>query len=140
MTTGPDSYVHFLAHFLAGGTSAALALTAIAPLERIKLLLQTQKGASHIPKEHEYKGIIDCLIRIPKEQGFLSFWRGNWAGILRVFPYQAMNFSFKELFKEKFIHKSDELWYRLGGNVLSGGVAGACALTVIYPLDYARTR
>lgn len=34
----------------------ALALTAIAPLERIKLLLQTQKGASHIPKEHEYKG------------------------------------------------------------------------------------
>jgi solute carrier family 25 (adenine nucleotide translocator) protein 4/5/6/31 len=80
---GPDPFIHFFATFFVGGTSAALALTAIAPLERIKLILQTQKSASHIPKDKEYKGIIDCFLRIPKEQGFTSFWRGIWAGIFR---------------------------------------------------------
>jgi solute carrier family 25 (adenine nucleotide translocator) protein 4/5/6/31 len=59
----------FLKDFLAGGISAAIAKTAVAPIERVKLILQVQHANKQIPEEKRYKGIIDCFIRIPKEQG-----------------------------------------------------------------------
>jgi len=132
----------FLTNFFAGGTSASVAVTAIAPFERIKLLLQVQRSAKNISREEQYKGILDCFRRIPKEQGFLSFWRGNSASVLRCFPYQALNFSVKDKLRERF-HKSIDmelLSHRMISNLLAGGLAGAFALSVIYPLDYARTR
>uniref|UniRef100_A0A672LRQ9 ADP/ATP translocase n=1 Tax=Sinocyclocheilus grahami TaxID=75366 RepID=A0A672LRQ9_SINGR len=67
-----DAVIRFLKDFLAGGVAAAISKTAVAPTERVKLLLQ-------ITVETQYKGIMDCVVRIPKEQGFLSFWRGNLA-------------------------------------------------------------
>uniref|UniRef100_A0A4W2EP15 ADP/ATP translocase n=1 Tax=Bos indicus x Bos taurus TaxID=30522 RepID=A0A4W2EP15_BOBOX len=51
----------------------------VTPIERVKLLLQVQHASKQISAEKQYKGIIDCVVRIPKEQGFLSFWRGNLA-------------------------------------------------------------
>uniref|UniRef100_A0A8C2Y3J0 ADP/ATP translocase n=1 Tax=Capra hircus TaxID=9925 RepID=A0A8C2Y3J0_CAPHI len=59
-------------------------------------LLQVQHASKQISAEKQYKGIIDCVVRIPKEQGFLSFWRGNLANVIRYFPTQALNFAFKD--------------------------------------------
>lgn len=59
----------FIKDFLAGGISAAIAKTAVAPIERVKLILQVQEANKQIAQEHRYKGIIDCFIRIPVEQG-----------------------------------------------------------------------
>uniref|UniRef100_A0A2K5MMI8 ADP/ATP translocase n=3 Tax=Cercopithecidae TaxID=9527 RepID=A0A2K5MMI8_CERAT len=86
----------FLKDFLAGGVAAAVSKTAVAPIERVKLLLQVQHASKQISAEKQYKGIIDCVVRIPKEQGFLSFWRGNLANVIRYFPTQALNFAFKD--------------------------------------------
>lgn len=38
----------FLFHFLAGGVSGAIAKTATAPIERVKLLIQTQDANPRI--------------------------------------------------------------------------------------------
>lgn len=48
---------HFLKDFLAGGVSAAISVTVIAPLERIKLILQTQHISRQIAEDKRYKGI-----------------------------------------------------------------------------------
>lgn len=40
--------------------------------------------------------MIDCFVRTVKEEGVLAMWRGNGANIIRYFPTQALNFSFKE--------------------------------------------
>lgn len=90
----------FLKDFMAGGVSAAVAKTAVAPIERVKLLLQVQHVSTQISEEQRYKGIIDCFVRLPKEQGFLSFWRGNLANVIRYFPTQALNFAFKDKYKQ----------------------------------------
>jgi solute carrier family 25 (adenine nucleotide translocator) protein 4/5/6/31 len=50
-------YKTFLIDFLAGGVSAAISKTAVAPLERVKLLLQVQHASKQIKPEHQYKGI-----------------------------------------------------------------------------------
>ncbi|OXA52026.1 ADP,ATP carrier protein [Folsomia candida] len=133
----------FLMDFVAGGVSAAVSKTAVAPIERVKLLLQVQAVSKQISKENQYKGMIDCFVRIPKEQGFLSFWRGNLANVIRYFPTQALNFAFKDKFKNIFlsgVDKKTQFWRYFLGNLASGGAAGASSLCFVYPLDYARTR
>ncbi|KAF3824484.1 hypothetical protein GH733_008769 [Mirounga leonina] len=74
-----------------------------APFERVKLLVQVQHASKQITADKQYKGIIDCVVRIPKEQGVPSFWRGNLANVIRYFPTQALNFSFKDKDKQIFL-------------------------------------
>jgi len=129
--------------FVAGGISAAVSKTAVAPIERVKLLLQVQAVSKQIPKDKQYKGMVDCFVRIPKEQGFASFWRGNLANVIRYFPTQALNFAFKDKWKNIFLNgvdKKTQFWRYFAGNLASGGAAGASSLCFVYPLDYARTR
>jgi len=82
-------------------------------------------------------------VRIPKEQGFGAFWRGNLANVIRYFPTQALNFAFKNKYKQVFlggVDKKTQFWRYFAGNLASGGAAGATSLCFVYPLDFARTR
>jgi len=138
-----DAVISFMKDFLAGGIAAAISKTAVAPIERVKLLLQVQHASKQITAEMQYKGIMDCVVRIPKEQGFISFWRGNLANVIRYFPTQALNFAFKDKYKKIFLGGVDpktQFWRHFAGNLASGGAAGATSLCFVYPLDFARTR
>lgn len=135
--------VAFAKDFIAGGVAAAISKTAVAPIERVKLLLQVQHISKQIAEDQRYKGMVDCFVRIPKEQGFLSFWRGNFANVIRYFPTQALNFAFKDKYKQVFlggIDKNTQFGLYFLGNLASGGAAGATSLCFVYPLDFARTR
>lgn len=48
--------VAFLKDFAAGGISAAVSKTAVAPIERVKLLLQVQAISKQIAADKQYKG------------------------------------------------------------------------------------
>jgi len=133
----------FFIDFTMGGVSAAVSKTAAAPIERVKLLIQNQdemlkSGRLATP----YKGISDCFVRVIREEGFVSLWRGNLANVIRYFPTQALNFAFKDQFKRMFGYSQakDGYWKWFAGNLASGAAAGACSLTFVYSLDYARTR
>jgi len=135
--------VSFMKDFVAGGISAAISKTAVAPIERVKLLLQVQYASKQIAADQRYKGMVDCFVRIPKEQGFLAFWRGNLANVIRYFPTQALNFAFKDKYKQVFlggVDKHTQFMRYFLGNLASGGAAGATSLCFVYPLDFARTR
>jgi len=132
----------FVLDFVAGGISAAVSKTVVAPLERVKLLLQIQDAHKGIAKDAQYKGIVDCFSRVYKEQGFLSFWRGNVVNVVRYFPTQALNFAFKDKYKAIFMAgvSPNDFWKFFAANLASGGAAGATSLLMVYPLDFARTR
>lgn len=51
----------FLKDFVAGGVSAAVSKTAVAPIERVKLLLQVQHISKQITEDQRYKGKFKCL-------------------------------------------------------------------------------
>jgi len=141
--TKNSSVVNFAIDFLMGGVSAAVAKTAAAPIERIKLLIQNQDEMLKSGRLSEpYKGIVDCSKRVVAEEGFGSLWRGNLANVIRYFPTQALNFAFKDYFKKLFGFKKekDGYWMWFAGNLASGGAAGATSLLFVYSLDYARTR
>jgi solute carrier family 25 (adenine nucleotide translocator) protein 4/5/6/31 len=136
--------IAFLKDFLAGGVAGAVAKTCTAPIERVKLLIQTQDAnpkiiSGEVPR---YTGIANCFTRVSSEQGFSAFWRGNTVNVIRYFPTQAFNFAFKDSIKALFpkYNSKTEFWKFFACNMASGGLAGAGSLTIVYPLDYARTR
>lgn len=61
MPGGLADPVSFLKDFLAGGISAAISKTAVAPIERVKLLLQVQHISKQIPEDQRYKGKKDSF-------------------------------------------------------------------------------
>jgi len=125
------------------GVSAAVAKTTVAPMERVKLLLQLQATSTQITRETRYKGIMDCLWRIPREQGFMSLWRGNLTNVYRYFFVQAFNFAFKDAYKQYLGASNPEnlsFAKLLAGNLASGAAAGLTSIIITYPLDFARTR
>jgi len=104
-------------------------------LKESKLIQQTNPG--------RYKGFVDCLIKLPKEEGFWAFWRGNFWNVVRYFPTQALNFAFKDFFKNLVMPKGQKNYsysQQFLRGLVSGGGAGAASLVFVYPLDLARTR
>ncbi|KAI9189101.1 ADP/ATP carrier protein [Blastocladiella emersonii ATCC 22665] len=140
--TTSEQVTSFLLDLAAGGTAGGISKTVVAPIERVKLILQTQDSNTQLAADKRYKGIGDAFRRIPAEQGFASFWRGNMANIVRYFPTQALNFAFKDKYKQIFVRHNPktDFWKFFAGNLASGGAAGATSLMFVYPLDFARTR
>ena len=75
------------------------------------------------------------------------------ANLLRYIPSQALNFAFKDSFKKVLVPKRGSISQKdsdkkydfdyatfVLGNLLSGGLAGASSLALLYPLELARTR
>jgi len=132
----------FAESFMLSGVAAGVSKTAAAPIERVKLLVQNQDEMIKQGRlDKPYTGVIDCTTRVLKTEGVYPFWRGNLANVLRYFPTQALNFAFKDTIKALFKTPKDASDLRkFGTNIASGGFAGTMSLTVVYSLDYARTR
>merc|ERR1712110_858127 len=119
----------FIRDLAAGGVSGAVSKTITAPIERVKLVIQTQDAnpkirSGEVPR---YTGIGNCFSRIHSEQGMGAFWRGNGTNIIRYFPTQAFNLAFKDTIKGLFpkYNKKTDFWKFFGVQLASGGFAGA---------------
>jgi len=125
------------------GVAAGISKTAAAPIERVKLLVQNQDEMIKQGRlDKPYTGVLDCTKRVLATEGIGPFWRGNLANVLRYFPTQALNFAFKDQIKAAIgkPSKGAGMAEKLSKNILSGGLAGSLSLTVVYSLDFARTR
>ena len=82
------------------------------------------------------------MVCTPKEKGILSFWYGNLANVISYIPSQALNFAFKDKYKQIFlgaVHERTQFWCFFAGNLASGGATGATSLCFIYTLDFSHT-
>lgn len=68
---------------IAGACAGALAKTAVAPIERVKLLMQLQFSIDKSAKNNSEKYVPsrtsawEVVKRVYREEGILSFWRGK---------------------------------------------------------------
>lgn len=129
---------------LLGGFVGAIAKTAMAPVERVKLLMQTMESNPDVisGKIKPYSGIGDCFARVRAEQGMKAFWRGNLVNCLRYAPQQGSALAFNDVLNDLFPSYSSktDFWKSFGVKLFSGGLAGAIANTICFPFDFARTR
>lgn len=134
----------FQRDLMAGAVMGGLVHTIVAPIERSKLLLQTQESNIAIVagRHRKFKGMVDCILRTVREEGFLSLWRGNGSSVLRYYPSVALNFSLKDLYRNVLKNDDDGPPIMSGpaANFFAGAAAGCTTLIIVYPLDIAHTR
>lgn len=127
-----------------GGTAGGIAKTIMAPVERVKLLMQTMESNPDVisGKIKPYTGVGDCFKRVMAEQGASAFWRGNLVNCLRYAPQQGSALAFNDALNAWFpkYDNSTDFWKSFGVKLVSGGLAGGVANTICYPFDFARTR
>lgn len=136
---------NFHRDLMAGALMGGVVHTIVAPIERAKLLLQTQESNLAIvgSGRRRFKGMIDCIVRTVREEGILSLWRGNGSSVLRYYPSVALNFSLKDLYRN-ILRSGDSpqshIFSGASANFIAGAAAGCTTLVLIYPLDIAHTR
>ncbi|KAK9699745.1 hypothetical protein RND81_08G193300 [Saponaria officinalis] len=135
---------NFKRDLMAGAVMGGIVHTIVAPIERAKLLLQTQESNMAIVdgKRPKFKGMFDCILRTVNDEGFLSLWRGNGSSVLRYYPSVALNFSLKDLYRDILKNEDDgpPIMSGAAANFFAGAAAGCSTLILVYPLDIAHTR
>lgn len=122
--------------FLAGGVAGMCAKTTVAPLDRVKILLQAHNSL------YRDLGVGASLARVVKQEGPRALFRGNGAQMARIFPYGALQFTAFEVFKQAL----PRLELRgLGAKdhamkFVAGSLAGLIAVSATFPLDTIRAR
>nr|CAB3472760.1 unnamed protein product [Digitaria exilis] len=106
---------HSAALFAAGAAAGAAAKTVTAPLDRVKILMQTH--SVRVAGESGKKGVgfLEAIADIGKEEGLKGYWKGN-------LPQR----------------KDGEL--TVFGRLAAGACAGMTSTLVTYPLDVLRLR
>ncbi|CAG4951533.1 unnamed protein product [Colias eurytheme] len=122
-----------LRNLLAGGVAGMCAKTTVAPLDRIKILLQAQSA------HYKHHGVFGGLVAIVKQESFIALYKGNGAQMVRIFPYAATQFTSFEIYKKYFSGLSIPL-VQHGDKFLAGAAAGVTSVTLTYPLDTIRAR
>lgn len=114
---------------VAGGSSAGLAIVLCYPLDVVKTRLIAQTGTIY------YRGIVDALIRIGREEGRHGFYRGLGMSIASQVPSLGINFvlydEFLSLYGQLGVPQSVRA-------VIAGGSSGAIAATLLFPIDLVR--
>ncbi|KAA0048929.1 mitochondrial adenine nucleotide transporter ADNT1 [Cucumis melo var. makuwa] len=126
---------------VAGGVAGGVSRTAVAPLERLKILLQVQN-----PHSIKYNGTIQGLKYIWRTEGFRGLFKGNGTNCARIVPNSAVKFfSYEQasrgilyFYREQTGDHDAQLTplLRLG----AGACAGIIAMSATYPMDMVRGR
>ncbi|XP_020503779.1 graves disease carrier protein [Labrus bergylta] len=123
---------YWLRTILAGGVAACCAKTTIAPLDRVKILLQAQNP------HYKHFGVFSILRAVPQKEGYLGLYKGNGAMMIRIFPYGAIQFMAFDNYKKLL-----STHIGISGHIhrlMAGSMAGMTAVICTYPLDMIRSR
>ncbi|XP_010130419.1 PREDICTED: ADP/ATP translocase 4-like, partial [Buceros rhinoceros silvestris] len=119
--------IPFRKDLLAGSVVAVVSKMVLVPAEQVKLLQQARSSSKQIQADRQEEGMVGCFVCIPREQGFFSFWCGNWANVIQCFPTQALNFAFKGKYNEistSKLAKEKQFFTAVPENFLATGVSG----------------
>ncbi|RZC68403.1 hypothetical protein C5167_031650 [Papaver somniferum] len=129
-----DSLPVYVKELIAGGAAGAFAKTTIAPLERIKILLQTRTEGFHSI------GVYQSMKKLLKHEGVFGFYKGNGASVIRIVPYAALHFMTYEQYRCWILNNCPAMGTGPVVDLLAGSAAGGTAVLFTYPLDLARTK
>jgi solute carrier family 25 carnitine/acylcarnitine transporter 20/29 len=125
--------------FCAGAFSGTIASFVVAPVERIKCLLQVQvnEGSGAVRK---YAGPTHCATALLKEGGLPNLYKGFGATFLRGIPQAGLYFMTYEVLKRSFVGDDKSGKLSPGKTLLAGGLTGIINWTFVLPLDVVKSR
>ncbi|KAG9013945.1 hypothetical protein FRB94_004324 [Tulasnella sp. JGI-2019a] len=132
-----QSWGYIVRSGLAGGIAGCVAKTAVAPLDRVKILFQASN-----PEFQKYSGSWMGMFRAARdiygEAGVRGLLQGHSATLLRVFPYAAIKFmAYDQMHHYLMPTKAKETPWR---RFVAGSAAGGLSVLFTYPLELIRVR
>lgn len=123
-----------VAHASAGVVATVASDAVFTPMDMVKQRLQLSSSP--------YKGVLDCVRRVVKEEGYRAFYASYRTTVLMNAPFTAVHFSTYEAMKKGLSEVSGENVEdeRLVVHATAGAVAGALAAVVTTPLDVVKTQ
>jgi len=121
-----------------GGMAGVLSRSTVAPIDRVKILLQTQGVAAGI-SANKYGGVIGTVRAVIQEEGLRMLWRGNGTNCIRIMPYASLQFWSYDFYKGLLMRNFAKEFGVLE-RFEAGALAGITAASVTYPLDLIRIR
>lgn len=128
----------FLVNTTAAAISASTAEVTTIPLDTAKVRLQIQGQNPH-GTPNPYTSMVNCLVRITKEEGATALFKGLVPGIARQCVYGSLRFGFYEPMRNTFYdlieggHDYDNSGITV--KVLAGLASGAAAMSIAQPTD-----
>lgn len=126
-----------LLQLLCGGIAGATARSFVAPIDRVKILMQTQQLTVKDGKQR-YNSVMQSLRYIVQNEGISKLWRGNGTNCIRVFPYAATQFVSYDKYKAMLLLEGGTM--TIFRRLFAGALAGATATSLTHPLDVVRLR
>ncbi|GLJ37368.1 hypothetical protein SUGI_0758320 [Cryptomeria japonica] len=125
---------HPFAHAMSGVLATIGSDAVFTPMDVVKQRLQLRSSP--------YRGVVDCIKRIMKEEGFRAFYASYRTTVVMNAPFTAVHFATYEAVKKVLMKFSPEnaSEEHLLAHVIAGGAAGALASAVTTPLDVVKTR
>lgn len=122
------------AHAVSGVCATVASDAVFTPMDMVKQRLQLSNSP--------YRGVMDCVRRVMKDEGFRAFYASYRTTVLMNAPFTAVHFATYEAAKKGLMEISpdsanDE---RLAVHATAGAVAGALAAAVTTPLDVVKTQ
>lgn len=124
----------------AGGSAGCVEVSIMHPLDLVKTRFQIQTTPTNVAgADHaHYTGVRDCMVKMYRSEGALSFWKGILPPILVETPKRAWKFFTFEQFQTIFrfgSEKSSALTYSLAG--LGSGVTEAI---IVNPFEVVKVK
>ena len=94
-----------LCNLSSGAVSGIFSKSLIYPLDSIKKRLQVQgfeEARNKFGSTRSYRGVIDCTVKICREEGFFGLYKGFLPSIYKAAAVTALNFAIFEYFVAKF--------------------------------------
>lgn len=134
----PGDRMTLVEKMTAGAFSAFPATALMAPVERVKCLLQIQGEEVARGAKPQYSGMMDCAKQLFKTGGMRSVFKGWEATLLRDVPGSVAYFGVYELLKEAAADKEGKV--SSSAILCAGGFAGMATWAVAIPPDVIKSR
>lgn len=118
--------------FCSGGIAGTFSRTLTAPLDRLKVIWQASRGTHEASIVQGLKSIYN------HDGGFVAFFKGNGTNVLKIAPETgAKSLTYDRI--KKVICKNAKKPTKVE-RFIGGGIAGALAHSLVYPLELVKTR
>ncbi|KAL1408030.1 mitochondrial aspartate-glutamate transporter agc1 [Vanrija albida] len=125
-------------NFVQGGIAGGIGAFAVYPIDLVKTRLQNQR--STVVGEVLYRNWLDCVKKVyANEGGVRAFYRGVLPQLVGVAPEKAIKITVNELVRKKATDPETGR-ISLAWELIAGGAAGGCQVSVTNPLEIVKIR
>ncbi|GBG30836.1 Brain mitochondrial carrier protein 1 [Hondaea fermentalgiana] len=135
-----DHASRFGASLVASGVAEFVTL----PIDAAKVRLQVQHNAKAGGVALRYAGMLDCMVKIQREEGSQALWRGLAPALVRQCLYTSASLVLYEPIRDSIVGVTGGLGDDGGATymqrLLSGGTAGAISISIFNWTEVLKTR